>query len=461
MLKSIMKIFKSVFSKKEKDSITKQANNQRAKYSSSHNSTRADDIQSEPIKKYQATNERKIINSWETQFDIGNKDEIDVIIGLDFGSSSTKCIVGVNDEKHLIDFGEDGLREQSYIMPTKFEIDENGNINFKRIGNSKAVFEDFKIELLKNSKKILSESFKIDAEMVTTIYLALIFRKLRMFFLREKYMEYQYNKLNWLINIGMPSKKYNDDNSKGTYKDITKNAWKISTLKKEVLNINDFLDNKNLELEEIHPENINIIAETIASINGYYQAENRKNGLHIIIDIGSRTLDFAGFIVDDKDYIKKETKDLYNEFVSDYELFGTYFLHEERVKILKGIGILNCNLDISQIISHLPEFKRYTNKNNNNSEHLLLYSFQNSILKYLEYLYIKLKTNCPNENEFDENHTMKIRTFILGGGSNVDFYKILINDFNKKEKNNLQFEELDTKEIPITDEVFISVKVYH
>ncbi len=129
------------------------------------------------------------------------KDETDLIIGLDFGTSATKIVirdtyagrvfpVEVNHERHGV---------ESFLQPSCVYFDEG---IFSLSGKGQRL-DDLKLSLLACVALLPVTEFNH-----CCAFLALIIRKSRGWLFTEHEAIYRHHKLNWFINLGIAARSY-------------------------------------------------------------------------------------------------------------------------------------------------------------------------------------------------------------------------------------------------------------
>lgn len=90
-----------------------------------------------------------------------------------------------------------------------------------------------------------------------------------------------------------------------------------------------YSDIKDKIKNDISPEDINVIPEVAAELVGYARSSLRETGLHVLIDLGARTLDIASFILHNRD-----GDDRYSILTADLEELGATLCDYHRFKAL-------------------------------------------------------------------------------------------------------------------------------
>lgn len=278
------------------------------------------------------------------------KDERDIVIGFDFGTSSSKIIIrdSVLQNAYAIPFNSLACPFNQYLIPTSIYINKHGQYSITPGGYSS---RDLKINLMEApTKKIVStknNKITITAAEFGAAYIALVIQYARDWFLQQTESIYKNTNIHWHVNIGIPSKDYSDQKLKQIFRVIVMAAWKVSRnsspitirIVKECLkHANKHLKTKGKSINDsdledslwLHPDYVNTHPEVIMEVVGYTRSPSRANGLHLLVDIGATTFDTATFIIHND-----EQGDLYTLQETSVEKFGTMILHQHRIKALQ------------------------------------------------------------------------------------------------------------------------------
>ena len=277
-------------------------------------------------------------------------DESDIVIGFDFGTSSSKVVIRDSGRQtaYAIPFDFLACSNNKYLIPTRIFINDDGAVSLSKGDYS---CSNLKIHLMddpdQNVFTAMNTGEKITATELAAGYMAIVILLARARFLQQTESIYKKTRIHWHINIGIPSKNYDDRKMRKSFKTIAMAAWRISRMdtsitiseiKKYLMEAKDQItskgsgnnpdDNESLWL---HPDFVNTHPEVIMEVVGYARSPLRTNGLHLIVDIGATTLDTATFIIHDN-----EGEDVFPILDSAVERLGTIMLHHKRVQALKA-----------------------------------------------------------------------------------------------------------------------------
>jgi hypothetical protein len=395
--------------------------------------------------------------------DGNHKGESDIVIGFDFGTSSSKIVVrdAYLQTAYAVPFGDLAYSGNSYLVPTKIFIDDDGSLSLSAEGYS---YDNLKIHLMDDhdhSVFTTNTSQKITASELAAAYMALVIRFARDWFLKHTEAIYKKTDIKWHINLGIPSKNYDDQIRRKTFQTIAMAAWRISRLDKTITiaDVQKYLtkaknyivtedqdrDQMEDELLWLHPDFVNTHPEVIMEVVGYVHSPLRTKGLHLIVDVGATTLDSATFI------IHKEAGE--NEFPilkTTVERQGTMILHERRIQFLRSSleGTLRQKNYIDPI-ARLPDLRHYEIR----TEEDELFEIDSAFFKECsatigEALRDTRDHRDPNSPSWENGFPV----FICGGGGRLLRYRDIISQLEKRFVSSLSnFRGFDIKEIPKPD----------
>jgi hypothetical protein len=262
----------------------------------------------------------------------------------------------------------------------------------------------------------------------------------------------------WHVNLGIPSRNYDDQKIRQTFQSIAMAAWRISRID-SIINIEEVkkylkeVANHPASKEEIlnsnadedlwlHPDYVTTHPEVIMEVVGYAHSPLRINGLHMLVDVGATTLDTATFL------IRSDLgEDVFTLLATKVERYGTMELHKHRVQALKN-SMQPClphiiNIDPTLPLPDTTHYEHQVAKND---------LYQNDCIVFKE---------CRSNIGELIRHTKEARdpnsaawaaglpVFICGGGARHPIYKDLIESLGSKIAESLtNFNEFSIKAIP-------------
>lgn len=260
-----------------------------------------------------------------------------ITIGFDWGTSCTKVILrdpyGLNTPSYLVDFGAMGQPGQTYLLPSRLYINDQGEGSLHDKGNDKAV-GDIKLRLLQPDPGPLPIGprgrLRARRHEIAALYVAATLRFIRTWFLGEQADTYKSFQIDWQFNLGIPVPSYDDTALCGLFQEIARVGWWLS-IQEGALTIGQAREGFERTQEDdfdpgLDAYAINVVPEVAAQVVGYAKSSLRTPGLHLLVDIGAATLDVAGFIL-----YEREGEDQYSFLSAEIRPIGAYKLHAERV----------------------------------------------------------------------------------------------------------------------------------
>ena len=410
---------------------------------------------------------KKSCHANRTQVHSGNPtDESDIVIGVDIGTSCTKVVIrdiGIN-KAYAIPFNGITTLENVYLLPTAVYVYKDG-----RLSLSKGDFyqSDLKLQFLSDPfREIIKGSrdeHSLNSFEVTAGYLALILKHAREWFLLETEEQYKNTKIFWYLNLGIPSRNYDDRNLRKQFEVMAQSAWFASAQEEEVslhllknsfTTIREFI--MKIEKEEsvpesedkLHPEYVTTHPEVIMEVVGYAKSPLRAEGAHLLIDVGASTLDTATFIITEND-----GEDMYPMLESRVEKRGTMMLHKLRMIAVKT--------KLEESINTL-----YNAKSTNPIPGKEQYQF-NIGVNAIDEIDKDFKTKCreivgdvlkKTKAKRDPNsHVWKsfLPVFLCGGGSSEEIYIDMVEELSRSLKaSHVSFSGFRPLDIPMPDNLY-------
>ncbi len=276
-----------------------------------------------------------------TQFLYGSKKENHTIVmGLDFGTSSSKVVLNNRTavKAYGISFGKAGHPSNPYLIPTRPYFNKSGILCLSSLNDSMPLRE-LKGSIIGVSPTKFGFDLNIELEtepkILVIAYLAHIIRLSRNWFFTNKRKAFGHAKLDWQLNIGIPTTGKEFESKKQLFKEIATSSWWLSVQEEEITNklaekAIEIIKNPDVDLKDIFQYNINVIPEIVAEVIGYAHSDQRNQGLHLMIDVGAGTVDIASFNLG-----KNEDGDKYSIFSGDVRLLGAFELYKYRIGFVK------------------------------------------------------------------------------------------------------------------------------
>ena len=254
---------------------------------------------------------------------------------------------------------------------------------------------------------------------LTTVYVALVLKKAREWFMREHAKIYEGVDIYWHLNIGMPVKNFDEKEIKENFQRMAIGAWWLSMKEFPIIldqatGLKRLVSNKDFN-PGVHRDYINVVPEVAAQVAGYARSQLREEGLHMLVDIGASTMDTATFLLN-----KEQGDDRYVFMTARIERVGCLELHFRRLDIIEDYlekWVKECKecFDITSPIPRFPdgyhpELERLKDLDE---------EFLKDVCHPVRGTVALTKTNRdPNSEKWVEG----LPIFLCGGGSQVEFY---------------------------------------
>lgn len=264
----------------------------------------------------------------ETQFKdtSGLNKKIRLIIGLDFGTSYTKVVLGESRIRYAVPCRSGSVNDDDYLIPAILSVDAEGVCEVRGNGDVSRLLTSLKIPLLEGRATKEQKEFVV-------AYLSIVLRHVRGWFMNAKSEIYKNFEIDWLINVGLPTQNALDEEFLEQYRELVHAAWDLSinpgviTLRGASLALEERSRPSSLDRKgSLHPDAVWAFPEFAAGVAGYVRSPAKDDGLHAMIDIGAGTLDVVLFnIIDDEgDY-------RYPIFTKSVRPLGTHYLIQHRI----------------------------------------------------------------------------------------------------------------------------------
>lgn len=260
---------------------------------------------------------------------------LDVRIGLDFGTSFTKVVIRVPERQigYAVPFGRLAGESLEYLLSTELYVSDDGVFSVELVEGT-TVLDDIKVKLM-NLSPPPSLKEEISPATAAAGYLALVLRYARRWFVATKKESFGDRRLRWAFNLGLPAKTDDDEKLREPFSLAGRAAWKASSNGGHIT-----LDTVR-EAEtwvDTQPEGLDcdfeLVPEVVAEVVGYKNSRERNNGLHLLVDVGARTLDVGSFVLGENG----DGDDVLDTLTADVEILGVKELEKERSGV-KNRGI--------------------------------------------------------------------------------------------------------------------------
>ncbi|MDN3555518.1 hypothetical protein [Halomonas maura] len=257
-----------------------------------------------------------------------SKGDHELIIGLDFGTSYVKAVVGdrVLDKAFAVPFlSAPGIK--AYLLPSNLYKNSRGEYSLHP--------DEVKIDDIKT--KIIDNNYHDDRELIehAVAFISLVLRRIRAWFLDHNADIYSGYSLLWRLAIGIPSA--HKDEKSAFYDLLSTAAWILSTsnvIKIRSEHVSSSIFRAKQVLDGAHAEEhedivVASLPEIAAQIHGYVLSDSfdpKADNIYLMVDVGAGTVDASLFRVK-----VAKGRDNFSFFTTSVENNGVYNLHYERL----------------------------------------------------------------------------------------------------------------------------------
>ncbi len=368
----------------------------------------------------------------------GESGEQDVVIGLDFGTSASKVVISLPGSESppafAVDFGLYAHSSMPYLLPTRIWVSAEGSCSLEKQRGAHEV-KDIKIELFTREQEIISNrgptKQSYAPEDAAIAYLALLLRYARLWFMTNKAeIVRHYRKLIWSVNLGVPSPCIEDTVEQRRFKVVGRAAWRLSLKASDVQLCSAKKEREHIEEGCSSPEDggdcwFALIPEGTAGAIGYAWSPGRRNGLHLLVDIGASTVDVCSIIIHNRG-----GEDRYSLLDANVKHYGTIRLHQVRIQ-----SILSTHQKQAQALrdEHDPlapitnDIKQYLP-----TKQTLLASVDDAESVLRDEMLRMLKTIIANARRHRDPMAnawiTALPVILIGGGSRLEYYRKIVED---------------------------------
>lgn len=362
-------------------------------------------------------------------------DEREVVIGLDFGTSSVKVIIGdrVLGKAFAVPFSEaPGIRR--YLLPTRlYEAD-----SVFLLTETDRLYRDLKLPLL-------ADPGDAKAQKLATAFLALVIRHARGWLLSEHHDVYHQTNIHWKLVVGIPAAHHLQDGNQALFHQVAQAAWLVAASNQSAIrrmSVVDELSRADQLIAGAAPKRpteeaeISVVPEIAAQIYGYV-ASNRfdvkAKNLYLMVDVGAGTVDSSLFQVKRA----RGGRFGFSFYTSQVQPNGVMNLHRHRMQWWEKE--LNClHSAVIPDLSGLMESKFATDR---------MYSIPENYTNYFSDIQVEYRAGFddPDQHFFKKQLVAQVRgksmwrtwkdnlltqqdlngipMFLCGGGTRMQFYR--------------------------------------
>ncbi len=371
----------------------------------------------------------------------------DIVIGFDFGTSCTKVVIQspfkLNARSVAVDFLEDGHPSARQLVATALFLDSRGQHFLREVEGCVSARRDLKVRIFSDGQRAESS----DDVNRASIYVGLVLRAARRFFFKTQGRFYRHDRLRWGMNLGVPSAGYDDDAIRARFSRVARAGWLLS-LGSEPPTLRD----SEAAVEKASAQGavgieVAVVPEVAAEVVGYAKSRFRREGLHLILDIGASTMDLCAFVLSEQ-----QGDDLFALLTADVKPLGLLALHDERMTIFERRPPFNTWP--ADFLGPLPDWKGVAGLNSELSSRLVrsdeAYVDTCARQVLLKTLHDVRRKRDPLSRRWKEG----LPVFVSGGGARAsEVTKILELAESIGRRNWDPFRGLQTEALPLPEEL--------
>lgn len=334
-----------------------------------------------------------------------------VYMGIDFGTAYTKSSVGFGGDIFIVDWEGVKAGPDKFTLPGEFSVLPDGSCIVGRSPQANRVASDLKLPFLEVQA---SKDGLVDA----TVFLALIMRYVRAWWLHRQAGLIRNRSLEWNINLGAPTSPWHDNVIRAKYERAAKAAWMLSVGRTpiRVEHAVDALERARRSADKNLPP-VEVVPEFVAQIASYTRSPQRQPDLHILVDVGAGTVDIVTFNVHRND---RTGEDHFPIFWASVSNLGTHYLMARR---LRGCPTAcDSHWDDTSAVPSSNQLSQITGI----ASHEIRRIDQAHTTDVARAIASVLRTTKQQRYRGSPNWNAGIRVFLCGGGSSCEVFEQVI-----------------------------------
>lgn len=263
--------------------------------------------------------------------------------------------------------------------------------------------------------------------------------------------------------MGVPSPCIEDNEENIIFRRVGKAAWMLSTLPENQIRLQKahselrrVSDSEYWDTDKEFACDFEIIPEIAAGAVGYALSTLRREGLHVMVDIGASTVDVCSFLLHET-----EGSDCYSLLMSDVKQLGAFRLHADRLVAFKQVYEMHTGILLNRLDPMAPvddDVKPYLI-----SEVHFTAAFEEARAQLKkQFLYTVRKLIRLTKTDRDPKASVwrsgRLPILLIGGGSKKAFYRSAVDELSDWLTGYTGNDGTMVLNIPIPDALTDSVK---
>lgn len=345
---------------------------------------------------------------WTQCVEAGHSGAVDIVIGLDFGTSYTKAAVGFRDKIFPVTWDGVSKCEPNYLLPSEYTELRDGSLFIGQHPNARS-------DEIRNDLKLpfINPAVSRSSIGAASTFIALVLRYVRAWVFHHHGDKLGRAHLRWQLNIGAPSNGLESTQLARAYHALAATGWRrsLETNPQRLAGSASELWQEGEALPDLVDHQVR--PEFVAQMAGYMQSPKRQRGLHALVDVGGGTLDVVTFNVHQVD-----EEDTFPFLVPQVHALGTHGLIQNRLLGVEADGLTRA-VDELAPIDAAPVFARATGVA---EAHVVSRDalFRAELQRVIKSVFDITKSR---RYRLSDAWRTGIRTFFTGGGALFDLYR--------------------------------------
>ena len=395
----------------------------------------------------------------DSQFSGPKMGEIELIIGLDLGTSNTKVVIGDPASRRFFAVPFDFDSSNPYLVPTILGVDEYGDT----IVGLKSGYKRHQSLKLKLMQEESSAGLISTLCQHLTAFIGHVLRYSIRWFMKEHKDAYGDMSLLWRLSIGAPAAKLKLKKLKFVFEKFAIAGCQLALSDKSTISVKDaerFFQSVTADKAAIYSGQqryskflalgsdegvVVVVPEIAAQVVGFYRSRqwDPSYPFTFVLDVGAGTVDAAVFSLVSPSFSENDLK--FCAFSCAVEELGMVNLHLRRIKFLEDY-LPEDAVDKSEIRAYLRELESSLFSN---------LRIPASVSEYINNVEIRSDTRLNVDKKFQSDLSRKIydpvlvgalqksqgdsgwknlRTIICGGGGRSPSYKKFVENVARHSK---------------------------
>jgi hypothetical protein len=377
------------------------------------------------------------------------RDEVlPVVLGLDFGTTCTRAVVRTpfarNGRAVAVDFGRLGHRSCSYLLPSVLSGTRTGGLRIGREAQEGAG-EGLKRELMAAARQGLEEGPAVERAVA---FLALAMQFSRAWFSETQARVFPGTSPSWSFNLGVPTDGSKEGKLDVLFLRVAHAAWSLSLSSSPVT-----LEAARRILAQPHladlEEEFGVVPEVVAEVVGYARSTRRREGLHVLVDVGGTTLDIASFMLHRRDHFDVDRFSILTGDVDDS--FGALSLWRRVAETLSSAG---CEVPVvpADPVAPLPSFSEVLGGRLEDAS--LTHRIQVAEVNFAKdcsSTFVRTVHTLRTRRAPTDPNWRRLPVFLAGGGLSLEAYREALHQAFSRFRRNFQIGEPEVTALPRPD----------